>query len=424
MANNIASNADVEVSSIILNTPSGKALDITNLVTEINIFEDLFSPIITGNMVIVDGGNLFSATPVLGQEILTGIIKQGEQTHDFEFRATGIENVAFENDFTLSYKIQFVEESYFVNATTLISQSYEGSISTIIKRIVEDYLFEEIEVEETVGNFKVVIPNWNPYKAIRWLMRRAHNENNVPMVCYKTLYNGMQLRSLETLYGQEAEDVFFYRKKGDSNITDVENFRSYMQTPKDFSQKRAGDMIDLLNNGAYASRTQLVDTMNKNYSIFDYSYKDEFEKIDHLGPAKFISDNFLVDDKSIYEHYQTTQKNFIHSGQSFGDSHFDYNGDVLNSAPHLTSYIKTMSTVEYYLIISGRRDIQVGSVIDLDLNQNKPFTRNEISELNDKRRSGKHIVTALRHKFDGNRQYNLVLDVARDTMGADYDEAI
>jgi len=425
MAKSIISPSDVEVEQITLYTPNGKVFDISDLVIEINIYEDLFSPMLTADMMVVDAAGLFANTPILGQEKITGLILRGDTLEEFEFRCTGVEGITGQNDYTLSYKFNLVEESYYRNCTTLISQSFEGRISDIITTIANDFLDEDIEVEETVGNFKFVIPNWSPYRTIRWLLRRAHNKNNVPMVCYKTLYDGLQLKSLESLFEQSTTHIFYDRKKDIGNqLTDKDQYLAYYQTANELSQNKIGSVSEYLKAGAYGSRTQLVDTMNKHYDIFDYNYKDQFDRTSHLEKAKTISNNFLVNDKSVFDYPSTTQKNFVHSEESFGDSHMDYNGDVLNSSPYLVSYFRTMSFVEYYLMISGRMNIGVGSLIDLKLNKNMPLTSNQMSEVEDKRRSGKHIITGLRHKFDSNRQYNIIINAARDTMGAEYNETI
>jgi len=422
----LISPSDVEVNELMLYTTSGKAFDISDLVTEINIYENLLSPVMTADIFIVDAAGLFANTPILGQEKIEGIITQGNDLQDFTFRSVGIEDISTENDYTLRYKINLVEESYYRNATTLISQSYSGSITDIIKSIAEDYLDEDIEIiDESVGNFKLIIPNLNPYKAIRWLMRRAHTDNNSPLVCYKSLYNGLQIVSLETLYQRESIQTFYDRKK-DVQLTDSnkDQYLAYSQTIRELTQYHLVNISNHLGEGVYGSRTQLVDIMNKNYEVFDFNYKDQFERTEHLEKARMISDDFTVNGKSIFETSTTKQSNYVHSGNSFGDSHMDYNGDVINSSPYLVSSLKSLFTTEYYGIITGRMTLGVGSIINLQLNKNIPFTANQQNEVLDTRRSGRHIITGLRHKIDSNRQYNLIINFARDTMGAEYNETI
>jgi len=49
---------------------SGEIIDITQLVSSINIFEDIFKTALTGDIAIVDTNNLVTSLPIIGQEKL------------------------------------------------------------------------------------------------------------------------------------------------------------------------------------------------------------------------------------------------------------------------------------------------------------------------------------------------------------------
>jgi len=422
--------SDVEVKDVYIETSTGKRLKIDDLIVEFNVYESIYTPILRGDMLILDATSLFSSLPIVGQEKISGTIIRGDETKTFSFYTTDVADIRNVNDYTLEYKLNLIEEAYYYNAVSLVSESYEGSVSDIVKRIAEDYLKIDIEVEQTSGNYKFVIPNWNPYRAIRWLTRRAYNENNVPFVCYNTFYNGVQFRSLESIFGKELTETFSYKEKK-ANKTEAQiqagtfsNYMEYARTAFLFRQLELAPMTELVNNGAYASRTQLIDTMNKNYKIFDYNYNENFDRQPRVAKSKVLSDKFLIGEKSVYEQPTTRQTNFVHSGLSFGDSHYDYNGDVFNSSPHLHSYLNTLNNYRYRMGVPGRMDLEVGSAVGVEVNKNAVMTENEKGDVKDVRRSGKHIITSLRHQFSNNDNYQLIMDVARDTMGADHDEAV
>lgn len=421
---------DIEVREIVITTPAGKELDITDLIAEFNVYESIFTPILTGSMVIVDAAALFSSLPIVGQEKITGKIVRGDDTKEFTFYTTDIKSINNDNDYTLTYTVELVEEAYLYNAVSLVSQAYEGSVSDIVQRISEDFLKKEVDTEQTSGNYRFVIPNWTPYRALRWLTRRAYNENNVPFVCMNTLYGGMKFRSLQTLFEQESIDTFSYKERA-ANKTDSQtqsgmhaNWNEYARTAFMFRQLEMAPMSELLNNGAYGSRTQLIDTMRKKYQVFDYNYSENFDRQPTVTSTNPLSPNFQIDGRPVSAYPTTTQSNYVHSGLSFGNSHMDYNGDVLSSAPYATAYMNTLNNYRYRVGVPGRLDLSVGKAIDLNINKNAIMTENEQGDVKDTRRSGKHIITTLRHQFSGNSEYSLIMNVARDTMGADADEAI
>ena len=49
---------------------SGEVVDVTALVSTINIFEDIFKSSLTGNIALVDTNNLLTRLPLIGQEKL------------------------------------------------------------------------------------------------------------------------------------------------------------------------------------------------------------------------------------------------------------------------------------------------------------------------------------------------------------------
>ncbi len=56
---------------ITISLVNGEVVDLVNFVVELNLYEDLFSPCLTGNLTIVDSANLISELPILGIEFIT-----------------------------------------------------------------------------------------------------------------------------------------------------------------------------------------------------------------------------------------------------------------------------------------------------------------------------------------------------------------
>ena len=58
---------DVEVSNVVLSNTAGLSTDITDLVVEFNIYEELGQPILLADMMLIDGSGLLSNFPITGQ---------------------------------------------------------------------------------------------------------------------------------------------------------------------------------------------------------------------------------------------------------------------------------------------------------------------------------------------------------------------
>jgi len=428
MSKLFTSPSKVDITSVMISNTMGKELEILDLVTEINVYESLYSPILKGSLQIVDAAGVLANLPITGQEVITIQYTRDDLLNEFTFHTTNVTNVENVNDYTVSYIINLVQEMFIRNSVSLVSRAYSGDIKTIAELICEDYLFEILDAEETAGNFKFVIPNWTPIRTLKWLTNRARTSDNVPFVLYNSLMGGLQMRSIKSLFEQPAVTELYPKLdpvEGGANDIMIGTEAYYSEAAKTaglFYPLEIAPTAEIIQKGAYSSTTMVIDTMNKNKKRFNFDYEEQFNKIPHLGKHSVLSKGFTVDEKKINEYNTTTQKVYAHSGLSFGEAYNDYNGTTNDSVPFLQSFMESINNYRYRIGIPGRFDIEVGSIVDLQINKNKIPDANDPDEWVDKRRSGKHIVTVLRHQFQPQHsRYSITMDVARDTMDLDYD---
>ena len=75
--------SDVEVKDVYIETSTGKRLKIDDLIAEFNVYESIYTPILRGDMLILDATSLFSSLPIVGQEKISGTIIRGDETKHF-----------------------------------------------------------------------------------------------------------------------------------------------------------------------------------------------------------------------------------------------------------------------------------------------------------------------------------------------------
>ncbi|MCH2405412.1 MAG: hypothetical protein MK200_04390, partial [Nitrosopumilus sp.] len=65
---------DFEVQSIFLTSPSfkdpEKIVDLSSVWTEINLYEDIYSPAVSGDVTLVTSGGFVEGIPIIGEETL------------------------------------------------------------------------------------------------------------------------------------------------------------------------------------------------------------------------------------------------------------------------------------------------------------------------------------------------------------------
>ena len=452
----VASPVETEVTQVIIEPshmvaggPPGQSgvvsrtVDITDLVVAIDINESIDLRIMTADMLITDGVGVLANLPLVGQEKVTFTIHKGaidsahkEWTKDLTFFVRSIENISKENDFTLSYQLKLVEEAYFLNSLNLISQSYTGLISDIMTEVYDEFLIGETNAdstitfdEETEGKFKVIIPNWTPYAALKWLTRRARTEANEPFYLFNTLFDGMQLKSVRSMFDSiPINDRTLYTQKehvpeGRSDVQKgaILDIKHTVDMAFYFEIQETTPITTHILNGVYGSKYKTLDTFNKVVEQKIWNYQEEFEELPKLSKFKVASDKKLYNEKTISE-YNGKEFLFAYSGGAHSDTnHLSYNEDSLNTVPYKNSNDQHLGNYSYKLGVPGDKEIQVGKTINLHLNKNEMIQVDKAEEAKDNRKSGKHIITMVKHRFHlPKMQYTQMIEINRDTMERDH----
>mgnify|MGYP006186270135 FL=1 len=71
MANSIQFAGEFILDKCELISSAGISADLSKIIAEINIFEDIFSNALTGSIIITDTNNLVDNMPIIGQEYIS-----------------------------------------------------------------------------------------------------------------------------------------------------------------------------------------------------------------------------------------------------------------------------------------------------------------------------------------------------------------
>ena len=435
--NAIVQPTDIVVEKITIfktHDPEGDGVDITDLVHSIDINEAIYTPTLTGVMLVADGAGLLTELPIVGQEKINFTVVRAGPTgyeKEFSFRVRAIENVTRENDFTNVYQLRLVEEAYFWNALEPISQSFKGSIDTIITEITEQYLRTKITAEKTAGAFQCIIPTWSAYTTMQWLVRRARTEQNDPFFLYNTLHDGMFLSSSRSLYEAEplnnrtvyTQKESIPKTKAEAEASEAEGVEDKLDMSMVFESVSNTPVTKQLLNGVYGRKYTRVDILNKQIDTLVWNYDEQFDSLPKLSKNSIISDKLKYDDQALASYSRDDIVYAYSSGAFEAPSHMSYNEDVLNTTPFRNAVHQTLGNYVYKLALPGDKSIQVGKVINLFALKNKIVTADTQADVQDKRRSGKHIITAVKHRFYLlKNQYTQMIEINRDTMEVKHNE--
>ena len=209
-----AGEYEIEVCKIC--STSGEIIDITSMVSSVNIFEDIFKSSLTGDITLVDTNNLLTSLPIIGQEKLLLKLTTPQSSAvtrnnslDFTDHPLYLFKVvagAKSNDNTQALVLSFTTAEAIRSNRIRVSQAFEGEPSAdIIQKIIrdEDLLNskKEFYYEETANNYKFVSPNMRPLDFINCISKRCLSDkyNSAPTFLFYETCKGFYFRTIDSM---------------------------------------------------------------------------------------------------------------------------------------------------------------------------------------------------------------------------------
>ena len=293
---------------------SGVSADISKIVAEINIFEDIFSTSLTGSIIISDTNNLVDNMPIIGQEYISLKITTPSMEQDaidftenvFCVYEMGGRTPAGTNSEVVELKICSPE--LLRNERTRISKSYEETADQIVKSIMENEKYintkKDLYLEPTLGIRKILSPNYHPYKLIQRLTRESMSaKNDSPHYLFFENIKGFHFRSLQSLYDDGIQGEFHFGDKGSDEVyTSSSDAGKLVQAYKrmiNFSVPSKNNSIFDIKAGMLGSKLIMHDIYNKKYNTSTFSYFDDHDKHERLEESNAPKyNNVLIDDEN------------------------------------------------------------------------------------------------------------------------------
>ena len=435
--------------------------NIVHLMVEFNIYESIFDSSVTGSIVIVDTQNLISKLPIQGTERLsfkltTKLENETEDTiidclesHGKEMHVYAVTDKSQLNDQTLTYTIHFASREFVRNLRTRVSESLNGRMDQMVNKIFtdENYLdsHKTLNFQQTRNADKIVIPNLNPFSAIRMICKRSlpeiQSSKGVGYLFYETT-KGFHFRSWESLCvdkgGHERESIQSFRyvqgnmqleqdmldgRKGERTVSDritqnYKNVREYKFT-NNFHDVAANTAM-----GTYGHRVITHNIYNKSYKVDDYHYHNRWSETNHLEEYPSITNSPVDYDtlegtpfqKGVSDYPEakvtvqpTTQ--FAH-GEDTGNYGEPVESDGILEGARMAQMNKIIRGTQLELTVNGQARIESGDIIEFDLQsvENKKDSGGHL----DPQYSGRYIITAIRHRV-ANEKFLQILTCVKDS---------
>ncbi len=424
------------------NTP--KSVNIKTLVLEMNLYESLQGPGLSGNIVVADGQAIVSHLPLTGYERIEFKLATPGCGRGYDFSAdTGHPMYIYKiSDRTPTtprsqlYVLHFCSKEMIDNEMKRVNRTLTGSIDQMVVDVFRNDLesTKNLIVEETRGLHKFVMPRLKPFKAISKLTTNAEplKYDSSGMIFYEDS-TGFRFRSLENMLAISgvARPVVakFQQKprnvKGGTGETDI---IKEMQTVDNYSVKDQFDTLKNLSNGVYASKMITHDIYNKTFSEIDFDYNTYFPTIfhtEHDGKGGMTDNKGQLplfnykDDKMISDKAEGTL-NFVSTTEKIQNDYEGPEGERIYPA----SMAQKLSFKSQVLSLDckGFTGLSVGDLCSFEIPAYEPAGTDNPLHI-DPYMSGRYIVRRIHHKINTAKDnHTMNLELIKDAVRVAYPE--
>jgi hypothetical protein len=419
---NIKNSNQFTINELVIVTKGGR-IDISTIYAELNIFDSVFMPVMSGNILITDSLGLSGKLLFDGSEsILIDISKFDSSDSVASFKkAFRIykQSKRFNNTQNAeSYILHFVSDELIFSDQNLINQSYENTYSEIIKNIMEDYLqvsknnLEGI-YSDSSGIKNIVIPNLSPLDAILWCTKRATDLKQSPNFMFfqnKTGYNFVSLSSL--LPQSEILDIQFITKNL-KNISKLDEISG----AKAFEVVSSANLIERTRTGVNAGTFIGFDPITKTISSKKITYGDHYSTMDHGNDTPNVTDIKNRDGTQNQKTYNSkVSLSIFNTARQFSEYIKKNDPTSLSKKENQEDFlfqrkaiINNLMSKRIKVVMPGNFDLSSGFNVNFQVPIFGEKEKNE--DTDDKSLNGKYMIIASRHII-GYEKHETIIEIA------------
>ena len=408
-AEGVFGSKDFKIESLELINSGGQTLDLREIFVEMQIWQDIYSSVMYGEILINDGNDVFCNFYMVGNEYIKVSIDKPGLGRPLQriFRIFKASQRAPSTDSGQTYTLHFCSDEMISSQQILVSKSYK---SAKIRDVVSDILLKELgtepsriaSLEQTSGNFDFIIPNYRPFEAIQWAAARGYDQKKFCYFFFENK-NGFNLTSLQTLIKQKPYKTLKYELKNNerdpaNNKDSIDN----LDILNDF------DMLNSIPNGAFASRMLMIDLFNQSYNFADYDLTAAESQQNLINKFKPVNSFKNSKNQTLFE----SKESFFRTYLAINDTASEKSNDIKNWLLPRAMHMIMLNHFRIRVTLPGDIEMKAGDVVNYEFPMFE--SANKAGKKLDKKRTGKYLVAAVNHKFS-NDIFETIAELVSDS---------
>lgn len=410
----------------ITSNKSVQPVIITNNVIQLDLFEHMEKPFLTGNLLIKDDNSIYDSVRFNGTEVCKIVLQQpftAGASIEKEFIISRVLTTTKTGTQSEVVSLKLLERHAFDNQLIKFSKSYTGNPIQIVESIIKDNLNKNISISSTppaqASNIKVIVPYMNPLQAADWVRSRASTINGMPFFFYSCLNeSNLIIKSLEDMALEtswnEGSPFRFSSAFTNSTINLPEEAATFVV--EEFSANNKEDTLSLIQAASVGSSYEMVDATTGRVEKFHFSVAEAFARLKNANIISADMNPVYVNDyKYLEQDIANLPSNNIRRILMTNTHNFEYKNLYQEEDPALFKLDSIAHAIRNMLFKSSitlrvpgihfltGRNKSIGRCIDFYyLNNNVNALDKGLADpnqLEDKKRSGKYIIYSAKHTF-------------------------
>jgi hypothetical protein len=415
---------DVTVEIATVRSANGYVQDIRGQIVQIELFEDMFAPFITGTIVLTDALDLVNFFPFIGEEYLllkisTPSFNDPDKIISGEFYLYKMDQRIMLNDKNQAYALHFISKEAIIDLNFKISKSFEGVSSDIVQKLVSSpeglRSDKRLIVEKATNKIRFVSNFWSPASCLNYLAKVAVSDKSNSTYLFFENRLGFNFVTLNELVKGEPFQNFIFDNKSREITPQGTNNQDPDEGFKRITSLRVEKSFDYMNrtmSGMYASKMITHDFVSKKYAVKNYNLLSDYKNHQHLNEYPVASSRVPVAPNAMQ----------LHEQKHFG-VYTDYS-DITNTkyAQQRISLMAQAEAFKLQIVVPGRTDYTVGMKVNVTTYKTQPAAKREnTDDLIDKVHSGNYLIAAVNHVISKER-HECHMELIKDSMIIDLDK--
>lgn len=404
---NLRKLGDVNIKTIAITSANGRLLSVYPQLMALNIYSDIFTKWMTGEVVLKDCQAIQSLFPLVGNEVIsisfiTPSVDIGISKDFFIYKMSEKHKLGRED----VYCLYFISFEGIASRNCRISKTFRGDPVSMLNEILGSSWMntqKPLYGHLPKNRFTYCSNFWNGSKNIEYICEHSISENDSPTYLFYETNLGFHFNSLDAMMSEENQVVFNFE------ISDYENQMKGEQTAQESTERdymqvqevrydNGFDFVDRVESGFYGGRVLTFDATTGVYS----------EKQVEIESNKTLNTN-----SATMEEFNPASNTALFVLKPKAFNNIDDSGDNSNSTYDVLrkGLLSRLKTQRITIKVFGRSDYMVGQKVSLKVGKSGQVQDNDIW---DKYLSGNFLITAVKHSITSENFYSF-LELSKDS---------